>query len=100
MRNARKYLKAHIALVGSVLVWYLATYPNGAGVKYVSVAIAVLTALGVAVADNRTVDDALDHAFPNPAVRGNTDAGLTLIEALVVVVIVAIILALVFGLHR
>lgn len=72
MTKTLGYLKAHIALVGSVAVWYLATYPNGGEVKWVSAGVAVLTALGVAVVPNKDVDAALTHAFPDPAVRGNT----------------------------
>lgn len=42
-----RYAKAHIALVGSLLVWYAAHYPKGPDAHWVALAIAVLTAAGV-----------------------------------------------------
>lgn len=99
-----RYLKAHLAVVGAVGVWYLATYPTGGEAKWVSLGVAALTYLGVAVVPNvqSEVDTVLDHTFPDPAARA--DAGYTAIELLIglivfLVLVIFVLVPLVHHLH-
>lgn len=74
MTKILNYLKAVVGLVLAALTWYLATYPTGADIKWVSLGVAVLTGAGVAVTTNtqKEVTAVLDHTFPDPNVRGST----------------------------
>jgi hypothetical protein len=53
MSKLLQFAKAHVALVGAALTWYVAHYPSGQWTVYASAALAVLTALGVLVTPNR-----------------------------------------------
>lgn len=81
------YAKAHVALCGAALTWYVAYYPDGRWVPYVSAAIALLTALGVLTVPNRR---------PKRKKPAN-DAGYTSIGVVGAVLIVIAVLIL-FGL--
>lgn len=52
------YAKAHIALVGTALTWYLAHYPTGPLAHYASIATGLLTVLGVLLVPNKSATSA------------------------------------------
>lgn len=65
------YAKAHIALVGTALTWYLAHYPTGPLAHYASIATGLLTVLGVFLVPNKST------AKPG-ALRGSSAGTMTL----------------------
>lgn len=60
------YAKAHIALVGTLLTWYVATYLSGQYANDAAIALAVLTALGVLAVPNKKKPKG-KHAKGQPA---------------------------------
>lgn len=82
--------KAHVALIGAVLTFVVAHYPDGPWVPYVSAALAVLTALGVYQAP-RTYGE--KPAKQDQLYRHKRDAGGVLITVLIGIGIAAVIIA-------